>query len=114
MFVEEVRRPYKDKVYTAVLLRETYRMLAYYIQWHIERDLEDLQERYPDDYGSLRLVFERLQTLQLNTVKIRDQTFGQVTEPRLAGFATVNQGIPWRLNGSASQQGNAYAFRVAS
>lgn len=25
MFVEEVRRPYKDKVYTAVLLRETYR-----------------------------------------------------------------------------------------
>jgi len=56
-------------------------MLAYYIQWHIDRDLEDLQEKHPNDYGSLRLVFEKLQTLQLNTVKVRDQTFQQVTEP---------------------------------
>lgn len=56
-------------------------MLAYYIQWHIERDLEGLQKRHPEDYGSLRLVLERLQTLQMNTVKVRDQTFRQVTEP---------------------------------
>ena len=58
-------------------------MLAYYVQWHIERDLEDLQQKYPQEYGSLRLVFERIQTLQLNTVQVRNQTFRQVTEPDL-------------------------------
>lgn len=56
-------------------------MLAYYVQWHIERDLEELKEKHPCEYGSLRLVFERLNTLQVNTVKVREQTFLQVTEP---------------------------------
>ncbi len=56
-------------------------MLAYYIQWHMARDLEGLQENYPHEYGSLRLVLEKLQTIQMNTVMVRDQTFQQVTEP---------------------------------
>ncbi len=56
-------------------------MLAYYIQWHMERDLAPLREEKPREYGSLRLALERLQAIQLNTVQVQGQTFQQVTEP---------------------------------
>ncbi|MFZ5435130.1 MAG: IS1634 family transposase [Bacillota bacterium] len=56
-------------------------MLAYYVQWHMERDLAPLREENPREYGSLRLALERLQAIQLNTVQVQGQTFQQVTEP---------------------------------
>lgn len=56
-------------------------MLAYYIQWHMERELVPLRAERPKEYGSFRLLLERLGSIQLHTVLIRGCSFEQVTEP---------------------------------
>lgn len=56
-------------------------MLAYYVQWHMERALEPLKESDPNGYGSLRLVLERLSAIQLNTLQVQGAVIKQVTTP---------------------------------
>jgi transposase len=56
-------------------------MLAYYVVWHLEQSLAPLRENDPEEYGSLRLVLDRLHALQLNTVTVQGQSFQQVTQP---------------------------------
>jgi len=56
-------------------------MLAYYVQWHMERALTPLRDEQPDLYGSFRHVLSRLGEIQLNTVQIQQATFDLVTEP---------------------------------
>lgn len=56
-------------------------MLAYYIQWHMMRRLRPLKEAANPAYSSFRLVMERLQSLQRNTIECAGQTFDQMTEP---------------------------------
>lgn len=56
-------------------------MLAYYVQWHMERLLRPLKEAEPETYGSLKLVLAHLANIQLNTVKVGDMTLQQATVP---------------------------------
>ena len=56
-------------------------MLAYYVQWHLERQLRPLQEAEPETYGSLRLVLNRLAGIQLNTLEVGGVTLEQATVP---------------------------------
>lgn len=56
-------------------------MLAYYVQWHMERALEPLKSSDPNGYGSLRLVLERLSAIQLNTLQVQGAAIKQVTTP---------------------------------
>jgi transposase len=56
-------------------------MLAYYVQWHMERALALLRDEEPDSYQSFQYVLCRLGELQLNTVEIEGATLDLVTEP---------------------------------
>lgn len=55
-------------------------MLAYYVRWHMAQAVHPLLGQDPD-YGSFRLVIEKLHALQLNDVEVSGQTFERVTEP---------------------------------
>lgn len=56
-------------------------MLAYYVQWHMERDLVPLRSECPKEYGNFRFALDRLASIQLNTVSVRGCSFNQVTQP---------------------------------
>lgn len=56
-------------------------MLAYYVQWHMERLLRPLKEAEPAAYGSLKLVLEHLAGIQLNTLEVGGVTLRQATVP---------------------------------
>lgn len=56
-------------------------MLAYYVQWHMMKKLRPLREEDENEYGSFKLVMERLHSIQQNTVEFAGQVFQQLTEP---------------------------------
>lgn len=56
-------------------------MLAYYVQWHMMKKLRSLREEDEKEYGSFKLVMERLHSIQQNRVEFAGQIFHQLTEP---------------------------------
>lgn len=54
----------KDRVLAHVFLC----MLAYYVQWHMQKALATNRTQNPKDYGSFRNVLSQLSALQLNTL----------------------------------------------
>lgn len=56
-------------------------LLAYYVQWHMERALRPIREAERTLYGSLRLVLERLNEVRLETLEVGGASVLQSTIP---------------------------------
>ncbi len=55
-------------------------MLAYYVQWHIERALAPLREKQPEVYQSFAHVLSRLEEIKLETIQVQNVTFDVAAE----------------------------------
>ena len=55
-------------------------MLAYYVQWHMDKALAPLREEQPEVYQSFAHVLRRLAEIQLNTIQMEKAIFDVATE----------------------------------